>query len=225
MLHGQSEVVPPIITQTIVSEDVHAHMDRPKQQIRQIRVSDMASLLAKFRMSEINKYTGIGYPRIHLRLYSIIMRAYGLDETKLIVLFPLSFSDSFPIDSKGKNPLGEHRQDVITISPTKQRTFKHHQLALHATKGYSPYPRYQYRQLVPHRPLSLLPQFLEPDLHRLALLLLEDITMLLSLGMIVDPMTAHSTHVVPPSTISIPSIDHDTESEHFILDEGSHGRY
>ena len=40
MLHGQSEVVPPIITQTIVSEDVHAHMDRPKQQIRQIRVSD-----------------------------------------------------------------------------------------------------------------------------------------------------------------------------------------
>ena len=26
--------------------------------------------------------------------------------------------------------------------------------------------------------------------------------------MIVDPMTAHSTHVVPPSTISIPSSDH-----------------
>ena len=55
--------------------------------------------------------------------------------------------------------------------------------------------------------------------------------------MIVDPMTAHSTHVVLSSTISIPSIDHvddddvqmmrleDTESEPFILDEGSHGGY
>ena len=40
----------------------------------------VASLSAKFRMPEIEKYTGIGCPRIHLRLYSIVMRPHGLDE-------------------------------------------------------------------------------------------------------------------------------------------------
>ncbi|RVW63093.1 hypothetical protein CK203_057475 [Vitis vinifera] len=61
-------------------------------QLRQMRTSDgaitwedfdgalVASLSAKFRMPEIEKYTGIGCPRIHLRLYSIVMRPHGLDE-------------------------------------------------------------------------------------------------------------------------------------------------
>ena len=40
----------------------------------------VASLSAKFRMPEIERYTGIGCPRIHLRLYSMVMRAHGLDE-------------------------------------------------------------------------------------------------------------------------------------------------
>ena len=34
MLHGQSEIAPPVIAQTIVSEDVHARMDRLEQHIR-----------------------------------------------------------------------------------------------------------------------------------------------------------------------------------------------
>ena len=40
----------------------------------------VASLPAKFRMLEIERYMGIGCPRIHLRLYSTVMRAHGLDE-------------------------------------------------------------------------------------------------------------------------------------------------
>ena len=52
----------------------------------------MASLPAKFRMPEIERYTGIGCPRIHLRLYSTIMRAHGLDEAQMIMLFPMSLS-------------------------------------------------------------------------------------------------------------------------------------
>ena len=52
----------------------------------------MASLPAKFRMPEIERYTGIGCPRIHLRLYSMVMRAHGLDESQMITLFPLSLS-------------------------------------------------------------------------------------------------------------------------------------
>ena len=35
---------------------------------------------------------GIGCPCIHLRLYSTIMRAHGLDETQLVMLFPMSLS-------------------------------------------------------------------------------------------------------------------------------------
>ncbi|KAL6318507.1 hypothetical protein AAG906_000585 [Vitis piasezkii] len=235
MLHGQSEVVPPVMAQTTVSED----------QIRQIRMLDssvtwddsdgilVANLPAEFRMSEIDRYTGIGCPRIHLKLYSTIMRAYGLDETQLIVLFPLSLSDSFPIDSKENEPSGEQRLDISTISPTRRRTLRRHQSTSHAARGYSPYSRYQYRQ-----PGDLLPPFPEPTSTVLHFFYSEDITMFLSIrdaiepdsweahGCVTfDPVIAHSTHVVPSSTVSIPSIDHDTESEPIILDERSHGGY
>ena len=52
----------------------------------------VASLLARFRMPEIERYMGIGCPHIHLRLYSTIMRAHGLDEAQMIMLFPMSLS-------------------------------------------------------------------------------------------------------------------------------------
>ncbi|KAL6345726.1 hypothetical protein AAG906_017468 [Vitis piasezkii] len=91
-----------VVVQT--SEDAHARMNRLKQRIRQLRVSNgrtvwddfdglpMASLMTKFRMPEIKRYTGIRYPCIHLRLYSIVMRAHGLDEAQMIMLFPMSLS-------------------------------------------------------------------------------------------------------------------------------------
>ena len=52
----------------------------------------MASLSTKFRMPEIEIYMGIGYPRIHLKLYSMIMRAHRLDEAQMVMLFPMSFN-------------------------------------------------------------------------------------------------------------------------------------
>ena len=52
----------------------------------------VVSLSTKFRMLKIERYTKIGCPRIHLRLYSTIMRAHGLDETQMIMLFPMSLS-------------------------------------------------------------------------------------------------------------------------------------
>ena len=79
-------------------------MDYIEQRMRQLRVSDgfavwddlegmpVASLLAKFRMSDVERYTGIGCPRIHLRLYNTMMRAHRLDESQMITLFPLSLS-------------------------------------------------------------------------------------------------------------------------------------
>ena len=80
-------------------------MDHIKQHIKQLGVFDnstilddlegilVASLPAKFRMLDIKRYTSVGYPRIHLRLYSTVMKAHGLDESQMISLFPLSLSD------------------------------------------------------------------------------------------------------------------------------------
>ena len=79
-------------------------MDRLKQRMRQIRVSDgaiswddfdgapVASLPTQFRMLEIERYMGIGCPKIHLRLYSSVMRPHGLDEAHFIMFFPMSLS-------------------------------------------------------------------------------------------------------------------------------------
>ena len=67
-------------------------MDRLEQRLRQLRTSEgaitwkdfdgapVANLPTKFRMLEIERYMGIGCPCIHLRLYSTVMRAHGLDE-------------------------------------------------------------------------------------------------------------------------------------------------
>ena len=68
-------------------------MDRTEQRIRQLRVSDsssawddldsipVASLPAKFRILDIERYTSVGCLCIHLRLYRIVMRVHGLDES------------------------------------------------------------------------------------------------------------------------------------------------
>ena len=52
----------------------------------------VATFLVEFRMSDIEGYTGIGCPRIHLQLYNIFMRGQRLDEAQMIMLFPLSLS-------------------------------------------------------------------------------------------------------------------------------------
>ena len=52
----------------------------------------MAALLVEFRMPDIERYTGIGCPRIHLQLYSVVMHGQRLDEAQMIMLFPLLLS-------------------------------------------------------------------------------------------------------------------------------------
>lgn len=54
--------------------------------------ASMVILPAKFKMLEIERYTGIGCPHIHLSLYSSVMRSPGLDEAQLIMLFSMSLS-------------------------------------------------------------------------------------------------------------------------------------
>ena len=52
----------------------------------------MAALPVEFRMPDIERYTGIGCPRIHLQLYNVVMHEHRLDEAQMIMLFPLSLS-------------------------------------------------------------------------------------------------------------------------------------
>ncbi|RVW67075.1 hypothetical protein CK203_063743 [Vitis vinifera] len=105
VLYSQTDATPlPVVAPIQASEDAHARMDRLEQKMRQMRVSGgdiswddfdgapIVSLPTQFRMPEIERYTGIGCPKIHLRLYSSVMRAHGLDEAHLIMLFPMSLS-------------------------------------------------------------------------------------------------------------------------------------
>ncbi|RVW62528.1 hypothetical protein CK203_062266 [Vitis vinifera] len=56
-----------------------------------------ASLPTKFRMPDIERYSGIGCPKIHLRLYSIVMRAHGIDDAQLVALFPMHPENEDPL--------------------------------------------------------------------------------------------------------------------------------
>ena len=52
----------------------------------------MSSLSTEFRMPNVERYMNIGCPKIHLSLYSTIMRAYRLDKAQMIMFFPMSLS-------------------------------------------------------------------------------------------------------------------------------------
>ena len=68
-------------------------MDRIEQRIRSLHVLDgvigcdeyddlpVAALPVEFHMPDIERYTGIGCPRIHLQLYTVVMRVHRFDET------------------------------------------------------------------------------------------------------------------------------------------------
>ena len=85
---------PPIVTTIDYTRLVEweARVERLESRMRQIRLEDgsltwddrdgipAASLPAKFCMPDIERYSGIGCPKIHLRLYSIVMRAHGIDD-------------------------------------------------------------------------------------------------------------------------------------------------
>ena len=70
----------------------------------------IVALPADFRMPNIERYTGIGYSRIHLQLYSVVMRRHRLDETQMIMLFPLSLS-------------GAAQRWFASLNPSRRRTW------------------------------------------------------------------------------------------------------
>ena len=61
-------------------------------------------------MPDIERYTRIGCPRIHLQLYSTVMRGHRLDEAQMIMLFPLSLS-------------GAAQRWFASLDPSRRRTW------------------------------------------------------------------------------------------------------
>ncbi|KAL6319600.1 hypothetical protein AAG906_020677 [Vitis piasezkii] len=100
-------VPPPIVTTTDDTRlaEQEARVERLESRMRHIRLQDggltwddrdgiwAASLVAKFRMPNIERYSGIGCPKIHLRLYNTVMRAHGIDDAQLVAFFPMSLID------------------------------------------------------------------------------------------------------------------------------------
>ena len=70
----------------------------------------MAAFTVEFRMSNIERYTGIGCPRIHLLLYSAVMHGHILDEAQMTMLFPLSLS-------------GATQRWFASLDPSRRRTW------------------------------------------------------------------------------------------------------
>ncbi|RVW82872.1 hypothetical protein CK203_038323 [Vitis vinifera] len=112
----------PTIEDTRLAEQ-EAKVERLESMMRQIRLQDggltwddrdgipAASLPAKFRMPDIERYSGIGCPKIHLRLYSTVMRAHGIDDAQLVALFPMSLS-------------GAAQRWFASVEPSRLRTWR-----------------------------------------------------------------------------------------------------
>ena len=110
------------MTPAPIIDDTQARIDRIEQRIRSLHVLDgvigwdeyddllMAVLLVEFRMPDIERYIGIGCPRIHLQLYSAVMRRHRLDEAQMIMLFPLTLS-------------GAAQRWFASLDPSRRRTW------------------------------------------------------------------------------------------------------
>ena len=85
VLHDQIETIPhSVVALAQIIDDTQAH-DRIEQRIRSLHVCDrvigwdgyddlpVATLPVEFRMPDIERYTRIRCPRIHLQLYNTVM--------------------------------------------------------------------------------------------------------------------------------------------------------
>ena len=61
-------------------------------------------------MPDIERYTRIGCPRIHLQLYNAVMLRHRLDEAHIIMIFPLSLS-------------GAAQRWFASLDPSRRRTW------------------------------------------------------------------------------------------------------
>ena len=70
----------------------------------------MAALPVEFRLPDIERYTGIRWPHIHLQLYSAVISKHRLDEAQMTMLFSLSLS-------------GAAQRWFASLDPSRRRTW------------------------------------------------------------------------------------------------------
>ena len=111
-----------VVTPAPIIDDTQARIDRIEQRIRSLHVSDgvigwdgyddlsVAAFPVEFHMPDIERYTGIGCPRIHLQLYSVVMHGHRLDESQMIMFFPMSLS-------------GAAQRWFASLDPSRHRTW------------------------------------------------------------------------------------------------------
>ena len=105
VLHGQTETTPHyIVAPAQIIDDTQTRIDRIEERIKSLHVSDgvigwhgyddlpVVALPVEFRMPNIERYTGIGCPRIHLQSCNVVMHGHRLDEAQMIMLFTLSLT-------------------------------------------------------------------------------------------------------------------------------------
>ena len=102
----------------VVQDDRLARLERT---VRQLRISEspdlwdesegpaVTPLPPKFQMPDMERYTGQGDPRSHLRLYRHMLTGCGLDESQILALFPRSLT-------------GLAQRWYATIEPSHKRT-------------------------------------------------------------------------------------------------------
>ena len=112
----------PIIEDTRLIEH-EARMERLESRMRQIGLHEkgltwddsdgipVGSLPPNFSMPDIERYSGLGCPKSHLRLYSSVMRAHRLDDSQLVALFPMSLS-------------GVAQRWYASVEPSRVRTWE-----------------------------------------------------------------------------------------------------
>ncbi|KAL6326324.1 hypothetical protein AAG906_005518 [Vitis piasezkii] len=209
-------------------------MDRLEQRLRQLRTSDkavtwedfdgapVASLPTKFRMPEIERYTGIGCPRIHLSLYSTIMRAHRLDETQMIMfLRQYAFNNVIDVSRRELEALRQRsRSRSPRSSPVGGRIF-HEGIARGLWSKSSPSDSKGKKPLGGHRSR-------DASAISSANLIDQGVVHLVQPSMTTNPLPTHTTHVVPPPTDSMHSIDFVALDDHIhmlipsiLLDNGS----
>ena len=87
---------PPLTIPILTYEDLPASLDRLEQELGKMRALDRTivwddidraptvSSFSGFQMPNIKPFGGIGCPRAHLRLYSLVMGALCRDDTQLV---------------------------------------------------------------------------------------------------------------------------------------------
>ena len=121
VLHGQTQTIPhSIVTPAPIIDDTQARIDWIEQRIKSLHVFDgvigwdgyvdLLALPVEFHMLDIERYTRIGCPRIHLQLYNAVMREHRLDDAQMIMLFPMSLS-------------GAAQRWFASLDPSRRRTW------------------------------------------------------------------------------------------------------